>query len=446
MERKAFLKVAASSLIVATTMAGCSGAGLNIVRPLPDKTERQAASAARDAERALVDKRAADAIALAEAAVLAEGDNAAHRALLGRAYMLGGRFDSASSAFADALTLGNSEPRTIVTLALIRVTQGQPAQARDLLYTHIDKLPAADYGLAMAMAGDTDEAIRVLGQAIHDPAAGVKERQNLAYAYALSGRWAEARMMAAQDLAPIEAAKRVVGWASMAQPGAETERVYAMLGTRPTAQDTGLPVMLALQAAPQGGEMMLADAGAPASMPAPQAYVTEPARTVNVPVPDVAVAEPVVETFAPPVIRAPAGPVRAKAPAPVKAASFQATTPAKPATKMAVKAPAAPAKGGAWVVQLGAYGTADMARASLADMSKRTAALAKLPTVTTVATVNGKTLHRLAVTGFGDKAGAEALCAKVRAQGGACFTRAGDGNSAPAAMAGAKKPTKVASR
>ncbi|MEO8723118.1 MAG: SPOR domain-containing protein, partial [Sphingobium sp.] len=211
MERKAFWKLAASSMIVAATMVGCSGAALQSHAGLASsKAEKSGAANVQAAEKALAARDAVRAVASAEAAVASDTENASYRAILGRAYLLSGRFQSAESALADAMTLGNRDPRTIVNLALVKTALGNNTQAHDLLAAQMDVLPAADYGLAMAMAGDTNEAIRVLGQAIHDPAAGVRERQNLAYSYALAGRWNEARQMAQMDMAPLAAAQRVM--------------------------------------------------------------------------------------------------------------------------------------------------------------------------------------------------------------------------------------------
>src|SRR3546814_8099117 len=88
--------------------------------------------------------------------------------------------DVCSSDLADAMTLGNRDARTIVTLALVKVGLGKDRAARDLLASHADIVPAADYGLALAMAGDAPEGVRILSEMIHDPAATARTRQNLA--------------------------------------------------------------------------------------------------------------------------------------------------------------------------------------------------------------------------------------------------------------------------
>ncbi|WP_204349818.1 hypothetical protein, partial [Klebsiella pneumoniae] len=65
-----------------------------------------------------------------------------------------------------------------------------------------DMIPAADRGLAYALAGDPVKAVEILGPAARAEDATAKTRQNLALALALSGRWAEAKQVASVDVAP----------------------------------------------------------------------------------------------------------------------------------------------------------------------------------------------------------------------------------------------------
>ena len=202
MKRNTFAKAAISSLLVATTMVGCTGAAF---RPSASAVQQKGnpAKLAIAAEKALADRNGDKAIAAAEAAVQFAPQNAAYRQILGRAYVLAGRFASAEAALTDAMTLGDNDARTIVSLALVQVAQGRADSARSLLLAHADTVPAGDYGLAMAMAGDAPEGVRVLSEAIHDPSATARTRQNLAYAYALAGRWKDARMIVGMDLDPL---------------------------------------------------------------------------------------------------------------------------------------------------------------------------------------------------------------------------------------------------
>ena len=444
MKRKALSNIAASSLIVAGTMAGCSGAALNDrAGASAGKMQQMADSQARSAEEAIAKGEVNKAVQIAEAAVAANPDSAAHRTLLGRAYLASGRFDSAATAFDDALTLGATDSRTIVNLALVRVAQGRSGEAQKIIVDHVNVLPAADYGLAMAMAGDPQEAVRVLSRAIQDPAAGAKERQNLAYSYALAGQWREAGQVASVDLPPLEAAERVAGWARFAQPGAERERVIAMMGVAPRDDDAGLPVRLALgssQPASSKGPLFsapiqTADAGD--VLPLPAMEPVDAVESFDAPV-EMAQAEP---AFAAPVQQ----PVNDQ---PVEDFSL-AFQPAPKALKKneipsaslaSIWRPVDPESGSAWVVQLGAFSTPENAKAAWTRFVSRNEKLAHFPYVPTTAMVNGRQFYRVAIAGFGDRSGAHELCEQVRAYGGVCFVRLGGTEAAPSRWALAKTP------
>ena len=122
MQRTTFGKAAISSLIVATTMVGCSGAAFH-PRAAVSQPKGDPAKLAAKAAEALDDRDADDAVRSAEAAVQLAPQNAGYRQLLGRAYVLAGRFASAETALSDALALGSSDARTIVSLALVQVAQ-----------------------------------------------------------------------------------------------------------------------------------------------------------------------------------------------------------------------------------------------------------------------------------------------------------------------------------
>lgn len=465
MKRKALSNLAASSLIVATSMVGCTGQALHTqAGASAGKLTTMADAQARDAEKALAAKDAAKAIQIAEAAVAASPDKADYRTLLGRAYLMDGRFASARTTFEDAMTLGATDGRSIVNLALIHVAQGDRAAAQRLLNERVDQLTAADYGLAMAMAGNPDEAIRVLSQAIHAPTAGAKERQNLAYAYALSGQWTEARQVASLDLAPVDAAKRVLGWAQSAEPGAESQRVIAMMGVAPRADDAGLPVRLAL-GANQSASAQLAEA-APATDFIPMPIADEPASAPTLAPALTGASEDERQAIVPEFIPAPRKPIRVAvtAPqalaAPAQAASGQ--TPLSPllrttptlmmkgnipgARTVALWQPVDAAKGSTWLVQLGAFSSPQSARAGWTQAVRGNERLGLFPQVITQANVNGRNFHRVAIAGFGDRAGAVRLCDSVRAQGGSCFVRMGGPEAAPIRWAKAKAPARLAMR
>lgn len=469
MKYRALSNMAASSLIIATTMVGCSGAAFqDRAGKSAAKMQQMAAAQARDAEKAIARRQAGKAVAIAEAAVAASPDEAAYRVLLGRAYLLDGRYASAKAAFEDALTLGSSDSRAIVNVALIETAQGHAEAGRTVLADHIDSLTAADYGLAVAMAGAPDEAIDVLSRAIHDPDATARERQNLAYAYALAGRWAEARRMASFDLSPDEAAKRVMSWARLAQPGGESRRVIAMIGVDPRADDAGLPVRLALAPAASGARPVREAAVAAGLEFAPQAPIetadaamAEPAAEPASTLAEAAspAAEPALRAYAaqaavPPLIAAPVAPARVAVVAPAaRLARHAAPTPvlkvAIPASRPFVRAAAAwspvdPSRGSSWVVQFGAFSSRQAAQAGRAAFLRQNAALKTFPVIDSVTSRDGRSFYRVAVAGFGDRSGAERLCGSLRAKGGSCFVRMGGSEAAPMKWAQALKGTRPA--
>lgn len=146
-------------------------------------------------------------------------------------------------------------------------------------------------------------------------------------------------------------------------------------------------------------------------------------------------------TYAPPPeqpLPRPEPPVVAKAPVtPVEAGpglkpAIPATTPkaaptpppAKVATAPVAPTPAPKAAGGSYLVQIGALSSpalADKAWNEAAALSPGAAA-GKGKKVETVDS-GGKTLYRTSVTGFADRASAQAFCDKLKAAGKSCFVR-----------------------
>lgn len=411
MKRKNFGMAAVSTLLMASTMVGCTGQAFRPHSSAVVIKDTGGAKQAASAEKALAGRDFAAALKAAEAAVAANPDNASYRQILGRAYAANGRFASAETALSDAMTLGNGDARTIVTLALVQVGLGKPEAARTLLSAHTDTVPAADYGLAIAMAGDPQEGVRLLTQAIHDPSATARTRQNLAYAYALAGRWKDARVMAGEDLAPLEAMQRITQWAMIAEPSMAPQRVAAFMGVTPDASDAGLPVALALAPkAANAAPMALAEA---ARTEAPSTAWAETAPVEVTAVEPALMAEAAVEarSVPAPMIRAEPTPVRSNAGSPIvtlqKAAYIRrvATAPSN------------------WVVQVGAYDNAAVAREKWQEMATISSRIAAFPVLTSTATVNGRAYYRLALSGLGNRADAMALCKAIRLQRGQCFVR-----------------------
>ena len=101
------LALAAGTALASTALAGCA----------TQAAPRADLSASR-ADVAMQKGRAGDAVANAEAAVLADPRNAGYRTMLGAAYMKAGRFQSAKTSFDDAMALGDESARTVLGYAL----------------------------------------------------------------------------------------------------------------------------------------------------------------------------------------------------------------------------------------------------------------------------------------------------------------------------------------
>ena len=152
------------------------------------------------AQAALAKGKPDRAILIAEQAVTATPRESALRAVLAQAYLKAGRFEAAATTFEDAIELGDDSARTALGLSLAHAGCGRDQDALAILDQHRDKIPAEDFGLALALSGETGRGVAVLTDALRAGPTTPKLRQNLAYAYALDGRWAEARLMAQQDV------------------------------------------------------------------------------------------------------------------------------------------------------------------------------------------------------------------------------------------------------
>jgi Flp pilus assembly protein TadD/cell division protein FtsN len=425
-----------SSLIVSTSLMACSGTQMQ-QRPAfaSDEGSVEQALGARQFERALAN---------AEELVAAKPADAASRTLLGRAYLANGRFMSARAAFDDAMTLGARDTRTIVSLALVDTALGNANQARALLSEHISDLPAADYGLGMAVAGDANEGVRALLEAVRQPDADAKTRQNLAYALALSGNWAQARLVAGQDLDGSQLQLRLTHWAATAQGNALPQRVAALVGVAPRADDAGMPARLALQQS--GGTDVAAAGQQPSDMVA--SAVTEAQEQQPAPSAVVQVVAPQPAVAPAPVAMAIATAVQAQTITPfIPAPSTPMRQPAVKHTPSAVPALAAPPRGGSdWVVQIGAYDNNAVAETGWKQASARLPALHGYRKVSGTVSISGKTWHRLAVSGFGDRKAAVQLCATLNRQGQDCFVRRDESIASTQRMASQAKTAKLASR
>lgn len=270
------------AIAVTTAMAGALLSGC-AATPAP-----RADVSATQAQAALAEGRVDRGVRLAEDAVRAEPHNAAYRAILGKAYLDAGRFASAETSFNDAMALGDNSPRTALSLALSLTAQARYGEAAALLNDWEGQIATADLGLALALSGQPERGIHLMGNAIRGGDNTVKMRQNLAYAYAVAGRWREARLMAAQDVPADQVGARMAQWAELASPDAYQLRIARLLGVPAGVRDAGQPTALALSNNP-GLEQLAAEATGtavavngelPAAGPAPLAMAVPEGRVV----------------------------------------------------------------------------------------------------------------------------------------------------------------------
>jgi len=402
---------------------------------------------------------AGKAIAAAEKQVRKAPQDAVARANLGNAYLLAGRFESAVTALEDARYLGDTSTRSVLGLALAHVGVGNGAAAVALLDGAQSSIPVSDYGLALALAGESTRGVDVLAQALRGGENTVKLRQNLAYAYALDGRWNEARLMASQDVPPDQLDQRITAWAKQGKPEDFRMRVAAMLGTTVRA-DEGQPAQLAIARDPSkevaalpvpslanvparadnsgelppvenGENFWLAEAARPeqvAAAPAPEVARTEVAGSPPVPSDAYATAKAGVfeQAFAQP------APVTqtASVTAPVAQQPLRKTRKVAAANRIfpGVKA----AANGTHLVQLGSFSSKANADRAWSIFLSRNPELARFDRKLTEAYVNGKRYWRVSAAGF-DRTSARQMCSNVKVRGGACILWAA-GNPLPGAV------------
>lgn len=418
---------------LAVALAASTGFSESVVaKPSPDRT-------AAEAQSALKSGKVERAIALAEEVVAANPREPSYRTLLGQAYMKAGRFQSAATTFDDAMKLGDNSARTALALALARTAEGRDREAVAILDDWRDAIPAADLGLALALAGETGRGVAILSDAVRAGDTTPKVRQNLAYAYALDGRWREARVMAEQDVPADQLDARISDWASRAKPEDHQLRVAGLLSV-PVRSDPGQPRALALGDNP-ATEQLAVERAATEIVPAvgakgelPPAEETPVSLAQYRPLDAPAEAAPAPQGFDSafagndsagsvvqplPANSAPAVEARPKAPA---ASQPRALASHKPGLRPR-QARVAYATGGSHLVQLGSFSTAQGARRAWGIYAAKNPELKKFNMTITKATVRGKLYWRVAAGGLNGK-GASGLCSTVKARGGACFAYA----------------------
>ncbi|WAT19169.1 tetratricopeptide repeat protein [Aurantiacibacter sp. MUD11] len=409
--------------------------------------------AAADAQRAMDSGQSSEAIQHAEAAVAADPRNAGYRAMLGNSYLEEGRFASASTSFADAMALGDNSPRAALSYALALTGEGRFAEAASVLNDWEGEIAAADLGLAFALAGEPERGIHVLTNAIRSGNNTVKTRQNLAYAYAVAGRWREARQMVAQDVPADQVGARMQQWAQLTHAEAYQRRVAGLLGVPAGVRDAGQPMHLALANHPRD-EQLAAEASGYAAAETEVAVASVPASGSELPSvdsPDIGldtyaeregtpptnfaeafateapsgasmaavttdtvrfVSNPVVQST--PVRHGAAAEARQPSPRPApRAATARSTTPVASAA----------AADGTHLVQLGSFSSEQGARRAWGIYVSRHPELANHEMVITEAVVRGKRYWRVSAAGF-DVASSRSMCRSVNSSsaGEGCIT------------------------
>lgn len=455
------------------------------------------ARAARAAERAgdaLERGRHDRAVRFAEEAVAMAPNDSEYRVLLGQTYLASGRFASAEASFDAARQLGAEHSRAVIGHVLSLIATGRNQQALDLIDAHAATLPASDFGLALALAGQAERGALVLTDVVRAGDSTPRDRQNLALAYALAGRWLEARLIGGQDIGPARIAERMQQWASMAQAGDPRQRIAGLIGAT-IRTDPGMPVRLALRSdAPQLAMATPVDP-APLAMFAPPPPATgaelvaelldeAPAQPVAAPVPTmvamqtpitpvdvpasstaapqgreingiVYVSDPIIQPLrgvvamvAPLANPSPAAAAPQPTPRPVRTAgrvSAPASVPVVAPAPTRTAAPTGPVRTSGWAVQLGAFDSVGVAQNGWTSQSRRFAQLGGHDGVSVSATVGGRTVYRLVATGFDSRADAAATCTAMRRQGSDCFVRQVAPNE-PVRWASRQTPTRVAAR
>lgn len=403
--RPVTFRLIVGSALAVVLLAGCAGSGnANRISSASGKSEH--------------------GVSQAEGAVEKQPGDASLRVSLGQAYMKAGRFESAISAFNDALELGDENPRTALSLALANIAIGRNDEAVAILNDWQGQLQAADAGLAYALAGEARRGTAILTDAARSSAPTVQTRQNLAYSLALEGRWREARIVMSQDVAPELINDRIGEWAALTSAGNPRMRIAVLLGA-PVRTDAGQPERLALVApsvAPQA-EAPVEEAVASATFAEEFSPVTAPALAAAEPAP---VAAPVPAVAVPELAGASVQPGFVSMPVVQSIPAAVTKQPRVARTVRAERKPALPAPvaaGGTHVVQLGSFTSEESARRAWGVYTSQNAALRGHRMTIIPATVNGKSYWRVAAGGF-DAGSARSMCGSIKSRGGACLAYA----------------------
>jgi len=456
MNSRSRLGASLSTIAVAAALSGCAVGQQHRESIFGKKVDHENIGLATRALAELNDNHLTAAVDLAERAVANSPTDAGFRALLGNCYFASGRFVSAEQAYRDSLSLLPNQPQLILKLALVQIAQGRNSEALSALEAARGALEPADYGLAVALAGQPAAAVDVLNQAARVTGADGRVRQNLALAYGLAGDWTMARTIAAQDVPPEQLDSRIQQWMAMATPTQPSDQVAALTGVHPVA-DPGQPERLALNPAPKAEAYAQAAIPqtpapepqveipaappvaevAPAVFPEeiPAAVVAEATRTLIETPAQPAAAQAAVPEAPAEVVDAPLVPAVAPKPVPDLPTRFDAKP--EPASYVAISdevrhaaAKAKRSKGRSnSVVQLGAYSSPERVNVAWQRLTKRYPALAGYTPMKARFDGPKGTVWRLSIKGFESRKDAVNRCETLQSRGGKCFVRQAAGDS-----------------
>ncbi len=434
LSRTGLMPIVISTLAIGLATSGCSSLGF-AKNEAPGDAGKLAAAAEKHAQKGDYAK----ALGAAEAAVAASPDDAALRVTLAQHYMQLGRFASAEASFAEALAIEDS-PRTALNLALAKIANGRIGDGLQLIEKYRGQLPAADYGLALALAGESERAVLVLGDAVRESDATPRTRQNLAFALAMEGRWMEAKVVAGQDMPFANVGNRMGQWATFMQAGSPRQLIAGIMNTPLVNDDPGMPVRLARSTNPaELGTQMASVSGqydpAPLAQYAPQPVaMAEVAADAEGPAEGAPEAAPVETAPAPaplPIAEAIAAPrtpykvsvaIPAVKPSAVKTAAIGAprkVTSQAEADQLVAKA----RQSSGLAVQLGAFSSMGAAKSAWTRLSAKHRTLRGYTPSYAAVTVKGRNYVRLAANGIADKRVGWALCQRVTGSASVCAQR-----------------------
>jgi D-alanyl-D-alanine carboxypeptidase len=438
-KRRAILAI--STVVTAVALAGCGSspfAARQSVRAAlqqPVTPSKDAAQSALKAETALAAGKMSEAAQFAEAAVMTDPGNGDYRTLLARVYMQDGRFSAAAAAYADAAELVEFRSDSVISYALAKIAEGDRVGAVAWLTDMADGLPASDLGLALALAGDYDGALYVLGEASRRNDATAQTRQNLSLALALAGRWAQASLVASQDLPMHRVKKRMLEFSSLASQPSKASQIASLMGVK-LRGNAPMPAQLALANFPALPVMAANDDTAGPVVADVGAMVAElAAETQDVPVLVAADASAAKDGIAPAVVfaafDAPVAANRAAAVVQQGADQAELSMEALAAVFEQEQGQAAAAVAPSrqtWSVQVASLDSADNAKLAWYDVTAHHPAAALYAASTHVARVGVRSYYRLTLDGLATRRDAQRLCNQLQAAKQDCFVRQNGGS------------------